>query len=147
MLASVGASDFANYFSRKWRIKWIISIIISIVLGCMYLRFKPVLFWGDYLLKAVLGVAITFVVIIANTKIDFENKISLFMGSLTFEIYLLHGYVIDVLNGIHKWEIGGIYTVSCIVLTIIASVVLHYVANIIMKRVKEASLFATERPK
>ncbi len=75
----------------------------------MYLRFKQVLFIGDYVLEVFLGAAITLLVLESNTRIDFENRISLFWGELTFGIYLIHGPVFEILERIHVWNYGTLY--------------------------------------
>lgn len=135
ILASIGSSECLNFFLKKWKMKLSFSILIAIVLGVLYLKFKPILFWGDYLLKILLGAAIIFLILVINAKVDFGNRISLFIGEMTLEIFLVHGYIIDLLNYIHVWKFGGMYLLSTIFITVISAIIIHVLTNLIMERV------------
>ncbi len=122
--------NFMNYYIRKWNLKWTISCIISLVLGVSYLVLKSVPFGGDYILKILLGFAITMFVLIANTRIYFGNKINLLLGNISFEIYLIHGHVFNLFRNLHDWRYSSVYILSCIIVTIMAS----FLINLIVER-------------
>ncbi len=125
---------FIETFSDKWLVKLVTSCCIALILGLLYLKLKPVPFWGDYILKIILGLAITLFVLIANTRVVIRNKLSLFLGSISLEIFLAHGYVLDLLNGIRQWGSSALYIVSAIILTVLIAYIAHLFSNNLLVR-------------
>lgn len=116
-------------------IKTILLGIISIVLGILYLKFKTVNICGDYLLKIVLGIAIILFVFAFTYIFKIKNKLLLKLGSISYEVYLLHGiamYLIQKTTITQSW----IYIYLTILLTVIFAYILNKFCNVIIKRVK-----------
>ena len=134
-LASV-KETFLKFFVQNWKTKWICSAIIALILGVLYLKFKPVFFIGDYLLKIVLGIAITLFVLIANSRIELGNRISLFLGSISFEIYLVHGFAFGLMGRLREWKYSSFFIICSIIVTIIYALVIHFVAEKILGLLK-----------
>jgi peptidoglycan/LPS O-acetylase OafA/YrhL len=125
-----------NYMSKNWLAKCVLLCLIACILGVGYLKFKPVVFWGDYLLKIVLGFAITLFMLALNVKIKIGNKASSFLGCISFEIYLLHGTVFRLIS-FWKTDINsGIFIVLSIILTVCISTVVHILGAKIIKLFK-----------
>lgn len=120
---------FVNFFSNKWKLKWVISTIVAIVLGVLYLMFKYIPYVGDYLLKIALGLAILLFVLIANTKIEFGNRYNQFLGMLSLEIYIVHGFVFTTLEALMDWKYSGMFILTSIVLTIIVAWPIHLISD------------------
>ena len=120
---------FLKLSSQRWKVFLSISIICSALLGVCYLKCKYIPFAGDYLLKIILGVAITAFMLIANTRIELGNKVSMFLGRISFEIYLVHFEVIDLLRDIKEWDSSGVYILSCVVLTFVCAALLHLMTD------------------
>ncbi|WP_170830739.1 acyltransferase family protein [Pseudobutyrivibrio sp. ACV-2] len=118
---------FLKYFSDRWSRKWIISLLVSLVLGVLYLKFKWLPFAGDYLLKILLGIAITMFVLIANTRISFGNKINMFLGEISFEIYLVHGYVFNIFEKYYEWNNSSVFIMMSIITTVMCSYIIHLI--------------------
>lgn len=131
VLASVGTL-FLRYFSDKWWLKVAISMIVSMVLGITYLKFKWIPFIGDYVLKILLGIAITLFLLIVNTRVSFGNKINMFLGEISFEIYLAHGNVFNLLESVHTWKSSAAFISCSIICTVVISYVIHYMVNSIL---------------
>ena len=140
ILASL-LSEFVHYFKKSWMKKWIFSLIIALILGIGYLKFKPVFFFGDYLLKIILGVAITMFILIANVKFHIGNKICMFLGEISFEVYLIHGNVFYVISKIFPSLSSGIFILICLILTVIIAFMIHILATVIIKQLFKVSLF------
>lgn len=132
---------FKSAFLKKWWIKLVFSAVVAFVLGTTYIKFKVVPFAGDYILKFVLGLSIILFILIANLRIEFGNKVSLFLGSISFEIYLIHGSVFEVLKSIRIWNSSGLFILTSIILTIIIAELVHELAERCVKEVKKLSLF------
>ena len=128
ILASL-KQPFMTYFIRKWWIKCSFSAVASVVIGVAYIKLKTVPFMGDYILKIVLGIAITLFILVVNTRVNFGNVISLYIGAVSFEVYLVHLVVIDVLDKAFTWPGSGIFIVTCIVITLLLAPVVHFLSR------------------
>ncbi len=129
---------FYRTFSNRWIINLAVSCIAALFLGIMYLLFKPVLFWGDYLLKIVLGLGITLFILISNLKISYGNKVNSFLGEISFEIYLVHGQVFKIVDNISNSALdSGPFILLSILLTIIIAYLSHIIVSWIMKYVNK----------
>lgn len=88
---------------KKWMGKYtIIKLclfgIVSIILGILYIKdSKNVFFWGEYLLRALLGLSLVITVLLLVRRLEIGNKITRFLGSISYEIYLSHGFVMSAL--------------------------------------------------
>lgn len=88
---------FAAWVDKKWLPKCVALCLIAGIAGIAYLKYKPVVFFGDYLLKILLGVLIITFMLAVNSRIAIGNKVNLFLGSISYEVYLLHGSVFGLL--------------------------------------------------
>lgn len=94
-----------------------ILTVASGILGIAYLRFKPVPIYGDYLLKIILGIALVLWVFAVTTNYSPKNKVSTWLGTHSFEIYLYHGLVMSLLVWIDGKLNLGIQSGAFIALT------------------------------
>ncbi len=116
-------------------IKTVLLGIISAILGILYLKFKNVNICGDYLLKIVLGIAIILFVFAFTYIFRIKNKLLLKLGSISYEVYLLHGiamYLIQKTTTTQSW----IYIYLTIFLTVVFAYILNKFCSILIKRVK-----------
>jgi len=95
MMLFVWFEKIKGIFLQKWSLKAIAACLLSLILGVSYLNLKGIIFWGDYILKVALGLAILSFILILNRKIQIGNKISLLLGEVSFEVYLAHGSVLE----------------------------------------------------
>lgn len=140
ILASV-LPKFIGYFKETWLKKWIFSLVIALVLGVGYLKFKPVFFFGDYLLKIVLGVAITMFILIANVKFHIGNRISMFLGEISFEVYLIHGNVFGSISKMIPNLSSGVFILISLIVTVMIAFIVHMIATVINKRLFKINFF------
>ena len=82
-----------NWLKDHWKRKIFCLLFLSGILGIAYLKFKPVVFLGDYLLKIVLGISITGLIfaVISNFKVG--NPTNGLLSSISYEVYILHDTV------------------------------------------------------
>lgn len=133
--------EYVNFFKKSWSVKWVTTLVISLVLGVAYLKFKPIPFFGDYLLKILLGIAITMFVLVANIRFRIGNKISLFLGEISFEIYLSHGKVFSLVSKLIPKLSSGVFILLSIILTVIFAYLIHILAMLITKQLYKISFF------
>ena len=138
ILAATHAEKIKNWIGRKWWQKCVLLLIASVALGLMYLKFKPVEIWGDYLLKIVLGIAITMFIFQVVGKIRIGNKVNAFLGSISYEVFLIHGYVITLFAWIFagRHDVSGVFIWSVIGVTVVLAVIVNRLSKPVIKLFK-----------
>lgn len=119
---------------HKWLLKCAVSCGIALLLGLAYLKCKPVVFLGDYLLKIGLGLAIIGFILLLNTRISLGNKISSFLGGISYEVYLVHYYVFSLTARLLDGLSSGVYILLCIFGSVLCSAVIHRICGYLLKR-------------
>lgn len=123
--------DIKEELLRLARKKWILKVTVlgcvSCICGLCYLKFKPVEFWGDYLLKIILGLFLLVLLLFVNTKINFGNKINAFLGRISFEVYLTHGLVFGILDNLMPGMKSAVFILMSLLITVILSAVEKYI--------------------
>jgi len=105
-------------------------------LGVAYLKSKMEFFWGEYLLKIVLGLAIIVFLFTISSKRAFGNKVAFFLGGISYEVYLSHGFVMHVLDDCCPTMPSGAFILTTVALTIAFSTAIHYIGKPIVKAIR-----------
>lgn len=87
-----------TWLTQNRRSKLILFLVLTMMLGLAYLKYKTVYFYGEYLLKIVLGFAIIVLLLLVTIGREYKNRIVIYIGSISYEIYLLHVIVIGNLE-------------------------------------------------
>lgn len=106
------------------------------VLGVAYLKYKGVFFWGEYLLKIVLGVTIITFLFILSSKRTFGNKACFFLGGISYEVYLSHGLVMRVLDNVAPNLSSGAFILTTVILTVVYSTIIHSIDKPIVRMIR-----------
>ena len=137
-LLAVGHEAFRRTADTRWLPAVTASCLLSLLLGVSYLRLKHVLFFGDYLLKIVLGIAILTFLLTVSTRLHYGNRAAYYLGSISFEIYLIHGQLFHLLEdfaAIHPIPFtSGTFLLTSILLTILLASAVHYVLSRLRRR-------------
>lgn len=125
---------------KKWINPSFIKImffgVTALVLGIAYLKFKPIFFLGEYLLKIVLGVAIINVLFTVSCKRIFGNRIINFLGDISYEVYLTHGFVMGVICHFSPNISSGVFILTTVICTLLLSSVLHEAGKRIVAKLR-----------
>lgn len=121
------------FVENKWAIKCVTFCSIAGVLGVGYLKFKTVEFLGDYLLKILLGMAITVFILVLNSHICIGNKVNQVLGRISFEVYLLHGIVFGLLENTTGIQSSGVFILLSLIVTVIIAYFVKCVCGLIDK--------------
>ena len=121
-----------NFLNKDWSIKLTIIVCLSCILGVGYLKLKTILFLGDYILKILLGITIIFFLLIINVRFTFGNRISEFLGKISYEVYLTQWVVIPLIN-IFKIKNSGIYILIVLFVTVVIAFFIYNVDAMILK--------------
>lgn len=113
--------------------KIIVYTMAGLILGAAYLKFKSVFFYGEYLLKVVLGVSLILLVFTLSSKRTFGNKAVSYLGGISYEVYLSHGFIMGVLNRFCPEMSSGVFILSTVIFTIIFSALIHSVGKPLVK--------------
>lgn len=120
--------------------KYIINLIISIVLFLIALKFSVDITMNTILYKPFvlifLGVSYTILNIIVFQKIKIKNKLTIFLGSISYELYLIHKLVIDLT---YKY-IGVTNKYIYITVCLLVSIFLAYILNLVFKKVRKKNV-------
>lgn len=122
-----------NYFEKNYIIKLLTSIFVSFALGIFYIKMKNIIIL-NYLLKIILGISIISLLIGLLKKIKINNKILLFLGRISFEIYLLHSIILIKLIELNV--LSGIYILITLSITIICASIMNYIDSKIKNAIK-----------
>ena len=123
---------FIDRMKKRWFIKCLIFCIVAGAAGLIYLKFKMIVFFGDYLLKILLGILITLFMLAVNTRVNIGNQISKFVGTLSYEVYLLHGTVFGIISFLMPGLESGVFILLSIVITVILSAVVHKISTLLL---------------
>ena len=122
------------WFDHKRTIKIGTFLVLSLIAGAAYLKYKPVFFYGGYLLKLVLGIFIIALLFAATSNRTWGNKVITFLGAISYEVYLSHGFIMHVL-GNHTNLPSGMFVLLTVASTIIFSWLIHfYISKPLVKK-------------
>ncbi len=109
---------------RVWNIATFLAV--SLLLGVLYVGYKHVYFWCEYLLKIVLGAAIVTLVFIVSSNRTWGNRAMSFFGDIYYEVFLSHMVVIEFMSAMFPEASSGVFILSVAAATIVLSAALHY---------------------
>ncbi|WP_288683443.1 acyltransferase [uncultured Eubacterium sp.] len=124
--------EIYDWINEKWQKKVMVGFIGTLMIGIFYLKFKNILFLGDYVLKIILGLAIIFFVLILNTRMNLNNRISRMLGKISYETYLLQWTMIPAISCLGLKE-SGVY----ILMLYISIILVAYIVNGVDKKIFE----------
>ena len=122
---------------HRW-IKVAILTVISVILGILYLKYKFVYFYGAYLLKVILGLALVTLLFTATSNYKFGNGVSKWLGNISYEVYLSHGIVMGTMAlYFSQIESSGWFIIATFVVTLFLSTCIHAIGKPIVKRLRK----------
>lgn len=112
------------------QVKIAVLTIAGAILGISYLKYKLVYFWGAYLLKIILGLTLIALLFILTSNRRFGNKANIWLGSISYEIYLSHGVILTAMASYIKPLFNsGFCIVAAIILILIFSACIHAISQ------------------
>lgn len=113
--------------------KIILFTILSLALGILYVKFKYIYFWCEYLLKIVLGAVIITLLFMLSSNRVWGNKVMSFFGDIYYEVFLSHMLMMQVVKAILPKASSGEFILTTAILTIIFSAAIHYLGQPVIK--------------
>lgn len=121
-------SPFCAWLRKNNTLKIIIIIGVCLILGVSYLKYKTIWFWGEWLLKIILGFNLILLLCLISKEWSFGNAVSRFLGEISFEMYLSHGICLQIVMFFFPSLHSGPFLLLSIGLTILVSWLLHSVS-------------------
>lgn len=114
--------------------KLVLFSVLALVFGACYLKFKGVYFYGEYLLKIILGAVIIVWMLLLTVKRKYGNRLSLYLGDISYEVYLSHGMVMSILVSLCPHLSSGMFIFTTYLTTILFSMGVHAVGSKLVKQ-------------
>ena len=111
--------------NKKLLSLFLCACLLAGILGVGYLMGKGIPFWGDYVLKIVLGAAILGFMLTLNGKISIGNRVSRGLGIISYEVYLLHDAAFSLLEHLLPGVSSGVFILTSLLITMILSLIVH----------------------
>ncbi|MBR4538293.1 MAG: hypothetical protein IKO52_05540 [Clostridia bacterium] len=97
---------------------------------------QAVAVWGDYLLRIVLGMAITAFIFTLIGKLKVGNKATDFLGSISYEVYLIQRAAFIFMATVVSDGINsGLYVLLSVCLTIVISYCMKLVSKPLIQKI------------
>ena len=125
IIAANYSNNIRKWMEEKWLMKCGIFLALSGFLGIAYLKLKPVVVFGDYILKIALGIAVTIFIFEVIAKLKVGNRINSFLGEISYEVYLLHHGVFALLTVMDSGMNSGVFVVASVAVTVVLAFVLN----------------------
>lgn len=125
---------YKEHANRRWNLKLIVLFVLSGIFGITYLKYKYVVFWGDYCLKIALGIILLLFMFQLLRRFTICNSFNIYLGKISYEIYLLHGIVFQFVVRLGFTDNSGVFILSSIILTIIGAMSVQKISNQILKK-------------
>ncbi|QNU65880.1 acyltransferase family protein [Ruminiclostridium herbifermentans] len=146
---------FANIiepFKEKVKKQYVVKIgilsAVSGILGVTYLKYKYILFAGDYILRIILGISLILLLFTITIHFRIGNIFTKYLGKISYEVFLLHGFVMSVYNVLKLQVSSGVYILMVILGTLVIAAVLNKIDTIIIQRIANPTkLFSLRQSK
>ena len=116
--------------------KLILFMVLSMLLSLTYLKYKSVYFYGEYLLKIILGFVIIVFLLLVTIGREYGNRIIIYLSAISFEVYLIHGFVIGSLQVLAPELSSGKFIILAYAITVIFADVAHRISKIFVRRLR-----------
>lgn len=126
---------FLSWIHNRRFLKVIVLILLGAVLGIGYLKFKAVPFWGEYVLKIVLGAELLILVFTLLDGFIKENCVTRFLGNISYETYLLHGVSFSLLAMVDNLQ-SGVFILLAVGCTLAMAVFVKFIATPLVKAIR-----------
>lgn len=117
-----------DFFKRGRLTKILTAALLCLLCGFLYLKFKHVFFWGEYMIKLLLGVLLVSFLFLLSQGQVFSNALSRFLGDISYEMYLLHPVMFFILASVLPSMRSGLFILLSFACTILFAYLIHIVA-------------------
>lgn len=80
-----------------------------------------------------MGVVLITLLFILSSKRTLGNRVADYLGDISYEVYLSHGFVMGVIEWFHPELSSGVFILSTVIITICFSAAVHTVGKVLVK--------------
>ena len=131
--------QFKKNAQKHYAVNIGVLAVVSGTLGILYLKYKYVLFTGDYILRIILGVFLIMLLFTVTIHFRMGNVFTKYLGKISYEVFLLHGFVMNVFNVLNLRVSSGMYILVVIVGTLVMATVLNKIDTLIIQRITDTT--------
>lgn len=130
--------NFVTWMDKNRMAKDIVLGLLGGILGVAYLKYKIVYFWGAYLLKIILGLVLILFLFTATSNRKFGDKASLWLGNISYEVYLSHHIMMAALiSWLPMGVNSGVFILLTVLSTLVVSTILHSIGKPIVNKLRK----------
>ena len=118
-----------HWLQNKKNMKIIFFFFFSLFLGVAYLKYKYIFFYGEYILKIILGIVLIILLLLLTVKRNFGDKLSIYLGKISYEVYLSHGGIMGLITFCTPKISSGIFIVLTYMVTLLFSAFIHVISE------------------
>ena len=133
ILLAEAKTTFVEWGRQKRYFKILAFGIASLGLGVVYLKFKAIPFLGDFVIRLLLGFFILMLILLLNVNIPIGNKMSRWLGKISYEVYLIHDVSFVILIAWFSKLNSGLFVSLSIIITILLSILVKKLSAIIYR--------------
>ena len=115
--------------SKKWTISVVLLLTFSLITGILYMKYKNIFFYGGYVVRGVLSFTILLFILCLNSRISIGNRIIDFLGEISYEVYLIHGYIFKMIINLFSEISSGWFILISVMLTISLAFIVHIICK------------------
>lgn len=124
-----------NWMQRNWKGKCGVLLLCSIVSGIGYLSLKHFPFWGDYVLKIMLGLCVNALILTLNRRITLGNAVLRKLGSISYPMFLLHVTVYAFLSH-YPITNSGVFICAAFIITIALACAVERCSSLMLRKLR-----------
>lgn len=114
-----------------------VLFFIAILSGVVYIKTKDIMFFGDYVIRALLAISLISLLVKITSKIQLGNSLLNALGVVSYEIYLSHGVTMRLLDFFFPDFMPGFYIFVTLVGTILIALCLNKLDKVLVSGVKK----------
>lgn len=123
------------WINRNQILKSFLLTILGFVLGIAYIKFKSIPFYGEYLLKLLLGLVLISLLFTTTFNRQYGNKVNNWLGNISYEVYLSHVIVMGFLSFLLPMDINsGLFIFLTVTFTLFLSTGAHEICKSIKRK-------------
>lgn len=123
---------FKRIVLDKSLVSFLSAFAVSVVLGILYLKFKTVVFIGDYVIKITLGLALIILMLVLDVIYKVSGRLNSYLGAISYEVYLAHGIVFSLISIVAAGLSSGAFIVASLVATIVVASMIHWLGQLLL---------------
>lgn len=119
--------EIINKINRSFMMTVILTLLLTVIAIGIYFMLGNKYFISNVVARNFAAMTFSIFICILTTKVNIGNAITLFLGKISYEIYLTHLFILNILRDVQVDGIAMAYIT--ILLTLVIAFILHQLIN------------------